>query len=165
MATPLAFTAEYPHAAAAVRAALRDERYWRDRISEVGGPDATVDAFGLDGDVLRVELTQRILPADLPGPVAAALPHGLVIRRSETYSGTGGSFRAVVDDAPAQVAGTVTLADREGGAAAAIAGSVEVAVPLYGRKIEAAVAANLRDLLAAESEFTSRWIAEHPEIF
>jgi hypothetical protein len=163
MATSLAYTAEYPHPAAAVRAALLDEQYWKDRTVEVGGPQASVDSFLVDGEVLRVELTQHIASSDLPNAITAALPHGLVIRRTETYAGDGGAFDAVVDGAPARISGAVTLTDAQTGATAVIEGTVEVSVPLYGKKIETTVAANLIDLLAAEAEFTNRWIAASAE--
>jgi len=40
-------------------------------------------------------------------------------------------------------------------------GSVEVTIPLFGKKIEKAVAERLQELLTNEAEFTGAWIANH----
>ncbi|RDI66369.1 DUF2505 domain-containing protein [Nocardia pseudobrasiliensis] len=161
MATPLAYTAHYSHPAAAVRAAIADEQYWKDRIAEVGGPGARIDSFESSGDQLRVQVTQAIAEAELPGQLTAVRPGDLIIPRTETYSGDSGIFEAHVEGAPAKVRGTVTLTGDDNSSTIAVDGSVEVSVPLFGKKIEAVVAEKLTELLAAEAEFTNGWIASH----
>jgi hypothetical protein len=161
MATPVAFTADYTHPAAAVRAAIADEQYWKDRIAEVGGPGARLESFELSGEQLTVRMVQAIPASELPGAITSVRPGDMIIPRTETYTGDAGTgvFSAYVEGAPAEVHGTVTLTGDDSGARAVVDGSVQVAVPLFGKKIEAAVAGKLLELLAAEAQFTDTWIA------
>lgn len=158
MATPLAYTATYSHPADALRAALADERYWKDRVEEVGGVLVEFDAAE---DRLHVRMVQTIAAAELPGAVTAVRPEGLVVTRTETYTQEGGSFDADVEGVPARVSGTVRLTEQDAAAVAVVDGAAEVGIPLFGKKIEAAVVARLLDMLAAEAEFTDTWITNH----
>ncbi|KZM70856.1 DUF2505 domain-containing protein [Nocardia terpenica] len=160
MATPLAYTATYSHPADAVRAALADEQYWKDRIAEVGGPGARLESFDATDDGLRVAMVQAIPEEELPTALTSVRPGDLIIPRTETYSGTSGIFEAHVEGAPAQVRGTVTLTGDDSGCTVVVDGSVEVAVPLFGKKIEKVVAEKLTELLTSEAEFTGSWIAD-----
>ncbi|BCK58841.1 DUF2505 domain-containing protein [Nocardia wallacei] len=161
MATPLAYTAQYAHPADAIRAAFADEQYWKDRIEEVGGPNARLDSFqaSVDQEQLHVEMVQSIPASELPSAITSVRPGDLIIPRTESYSGYAGTFTAQVQDAPAQVRGTVTLSAVGEVSQAVIQGSVEVGIPLFGKKIEAVVAEKLLELLAAETDFTNTWIA------
>ncbi|WP_036540633.1 DUF2505 domain-containing protein, partial [Nocardia cyriacigeorgica] len=80
--------------------------------------------------------------------------------RTENWTGTAATFEARVEGAPAEVRGTITLSDIDAGSTAVIEGSIEVKVPLFGGKIEAAIAERLTELLAEETEFTNAWISE-----
>ncbi|MFC9896741.1 DUF2505 domain-containing protein [Nocardia sp. NPDC127579] len=159
MATPLAFTARYTHPAAAVRAALADEQYWKDRIAEVGGDNARLDSFSADGDRVRVEMVQAISAELLPPAITAVRPGDLIIPRTETWTGDSATFEATVEGAPAQVRGTVTLADAGTESSATVQGQIEVKIPLFGGKIEKAIQEHLTELLQSEEEFTNTWIA------
>ncbi|BDT89454.1 DUF2505 domain-containing protein [Nocardia cyriacigeorgica] len=160
MATPLAYTARYTHPAAAVRAAVADEQYWKDRIAAVGGPNARLESVSVEGDQVRVEMVQAIAAELLPSAITAVRPGDLVIPRTENWTGTAATFEARVEGAPAEVRGTITLSDIDAGSTAVIEGSIEVKVPLFGGKIEAAIAERLTELLAEETEFTNAWISE-----
>ncbi|TLF57309.1 DUF2505 domain-containing protein [Nocardia cyriacigeorgica] len=160
MATPLAYTARYTHPAAAVRAAVADEQYWKDRIAAVGGPNARLESVSVEGDQVRVEMVQAIAADLLPSAITAVRPGDLVIPRTENWTGTAATFEARVEGAPAEVRGTITLSDIDAGSTAVIEGSIEVKVPLFGGKIEAAIAERLTELLAEETEFTNAWISE-----
>lgn len=161
MATPLAFTADYRFSTADVRAAFADEQYWKDRLAEVGGPGARLESFDYDGRQLRVAMVQSIPEAELPSALTSVRPGDLIIPRTETYSETEetGVFEAHVEGAPAEVRGTVTLTGDDTQVRVVVEGNVAVSVPLFGKKIEAVVAEKLLELLAAEAEFTSTWIA------
>jgi len=162
MATPLAFTANYAYSTAVVRAALADERYWKDRIAEVGGPGARLESFEKTGeDQLRVSTVHTIPAEELPAGITSMRPGGLIIPRTETYNGLSGIFEAYVQDAPATARGTVTLTGDETHSQVVMDGSVEVTIPLFGKKIEKAVAERLQELLTNEAEFTGTWIANH----
>lgn len=162
MATALAYTARYSHPVTAVREAFCTEQYWKDRIAAVGGPDAQFVSLSAEGEQVRVEVVQSI-PADLlPPAITAVRPGDLIIPRTEVWTGTTGSFEARVEGAPAEVRGSITVTDEPTGAVAEISGTIEVKVPLFGRKIEEAIGERLTQLLAEETEFTNTWIAGQP---
>ncbi|MEV0356653.1 DUF2505 domain-containing protein [Nocardia sp. NPDC050697] len=161
MATPLAYTARYSHPAAAVRAAIADEQYWKDRVAEVGGPNARLDRVTIEGDRVHAELVQAIAAELLPAAITAVRPGDLIIPRIEEWTGDTGTFTAKVEGAPAEVRGSIALAAEGSGSVATITGTIEVKVPLFGGKIEAAIAERLTELLGNEAEFTDTWITQH----
>ncbi|WP_280407737.1 DUF2505 domain-containing protein [Nocardia brasiliensis] len=161
MATPLAYTARYSHPAAAVRAAFANDQYWKDRVAEVGGPNARLDSVTVDGDQIRIHLVQAIAAELLPAAITAVRPGDLIIPRVETWTGDNATFQATVEGAPAEVRGTITLADDGTGSTAAANGTIEVKIPLFGGKIENAIAEHLTEVLKNEEEFTNTWLASH----
>ncbi|WP_280443587.1 DUF2505 domain-containing protein [Nocardia brasiliensis] len=161
MATPLAYTARYSHPAAAVRAAFANDQYWKDRVAEVGGPNARLDSVTVDGDQIRIHLVQAIAAELLPAAITAVRPGDLIIPRVETWTGDNATFQATVEGAPAEVRGTITLVDEGAGSTAAANGTIEVKIPLFGGKIENAIAEHLTEVLKNEEEFTNTWLASH----
>ncbi|MBF6545938.1 DUF2505 domain-containing protein [Nocardia brasiliensis] len=161
MATPLAYTARYSHPAAAVRAAFANDQYWKDRVAEVGGPNARLDSVTVDGDQIRIHLVQAIAAELLPAAITAVRPGDLIIPRVETWTGDNATFQATVEGAPAEVRGTITLTDDGAGSTAAANGIIEVKIPLFGGKIENAIAEHLTEVLKNEEEFTNTWLASH----
>ena len=159
MATPLAYTARYSYSVAAVRAAFANDQYWKDRLAEVGGPNARLDSVTVEGDRVRVEMVQAIAAELLPSAITAVRPGDLVIPRVEIWNGDSATFEARVDGAPAELRGTITLAADGAGSTATTAGTVEVKVPLFGGKIETAIVEHLIQLLTNEEEFTNTWLA------
>ncbi|MFR9753809.1 DUF2505 domain-containing protein [Nocardia sp. 004] len=158
MATPLAYTARYSHSPAAVRAALADDQYWKDRLAQVGGLDARLESLTISGEQVRAEMVQSIAAELLPAAITAVRPGDLIIPRVEQWTGDTGTFEARVDGAPAEVRGTLTLT---GGDSATVTaeGTIEVKIPLFGGKIEKAIAEHLTALLKNEAEFTAGWLA------
>ena len=161
MATPLAYTARYSYPVAAVRAAFADEQYWKDRIAEVGGEKARLDSVTVDGDRVEIEMVQVIAAELLPAAITAVRPGDLVIPRTEIWTGDSATFTARVDGAPAEVRGTITVTGDGSGSVAQTKGRIEVKIPLFGGKIEAAIAERLTELLTNEEEFTNNWLAKH----
>ncbi|WP_433682421.1 DUF2505 domain-containing protein [Nocardia sp. CA-119907] len=161
MATPLAYSARYSYPVATVRAAFADERYWKDRIAEVGGDNARLDSVTVSGDQVKVEMVQSISAELLPPAITAVRPGDLIIPRTEHWTGDSATFTARVEGAPAEVRGTIALSADGSGSVAQSEGTIEVKVPLFGGKIEAAIAERLTELLASEAEFTNNWLAEH----
>ncbi|WP_327142477.1 DUF2505 domain-containing protein [Nocardia sp. NBC_01327] len=161
MATPLAFTGHSTHSTAAVRAAFSNEQYWKDRIEAVGGPNARIESLSISGDQVRVEMIQAIPASELPAQVTAVRPGDLVIPRTETWNGSGGTVEARVDGVPASVNGTLTVSDSGTGSDYVVDAVIEVKIPLFGRKIEAAIQEHLTELLAREAEFTDNWLSSH----
>ncbi|MGO4615149.1 DUF2505 domain-containing protein [Nocardia sp. 2YAB30] len=161
MATPLAYTARYSHSLAAVRAAIANDQYWKDRVAEVGGPNARLESVTVSGDQVRAELVQAIAAELLPAAITAVRPGDLIIPRIEHWTGDSATFEARVEGAPAEVRGTITLAADGSGATATTKGTIEVKIPLFGGKIENAIAEHLTELLKNEEEFTDNWLASH----
>ncbi|MEU7630560.1 DUF2505 domain-containing protein [Nocardia sp. NPDC049220] len=161
MATPLAYTARYTHSLAAVRAALANDQFWKDRIAEVGGPNARLESITVSGDQVDVDMVQAIAAELLPAAITAVRPGDLIIPRVERWTGDSATFEARVDGAPAEVHGTITLAADGSGATATTSGTIEVKIPLFGGKIESAIAEHLTELLKNEEEFTNKWLAAH----
>ncbi|MBF6218722.1 DUF2505 domain-containing protein [Nocardia abscessus] len=161
MATPLAYTARYSHPPAAVRAAFADEQFWKDRIAEVGGPGARLESVTVSGEQVRVEMVQAIAAEKLPPAITAVRPGDLTIPRVEDWTGDHATFEARVDGAPAEVRGTITLTADGSGTVATTDGTIEVKIPLFGSKIEKAIAEHLTELLKNEAEFTVNWLASH----
>ncbi|MEV5836395.1 DUF2505 domain-containing protein [Nocardia sp. NPDC052112] len=161
MATPLAYTARYSYPVAAVRAAFADEQYWKDRVAEVGGDKARLDSVTVDGDRVEVEMVQVIAAELLPAAITAVRPGDLIIPRTEIWTGDSATFTARVEGAPAEVRGTIELAADGSGSVARTNGTIEVKIPLFGGKIEAAIAERLTELLANEEEFTNNWLTRH----
>ncbi|WP_405160399.1 DUF2505 domain-containing protein [Nocardia sp. NBC_01499] len=161
MATPLAYTARYSHPAAAVRAAFANDQYWKDRVAEVGGPNARLDSVSVTGDQIRVQLVQAIAAELLPAAITAVRPGDLIIPRVENWTGDSATFQATVEGAPAEVRGTITLTDEGAGSTGAANGTIEVKIPLFGGKIESAIAEHLTEVLKNEEEFTNTWLDTH----
>ncbi|MFI7001514.1 DUF2505 domain-containing protein [Nocardia sp. NPDC050175] len=161
MATPLAYTARYSHPAAAVRAAFANDQYWKDRVAEVGGPNARLDSVSVNGNQIRVQLVQAIAAELLPAAITAVRPGDLIIPRVENWDGDAATFQATVEGAPAEVRGTITLREDGAGSTAAANGTIEVKIPLFGGKIESAIAEHLTEVLKNEEEFTNTWLDTH----
>ncbi|MFJ4653048.1 DUF2505 domain-containing protein [Nocardia sp. NPDC088792] len=161
MATPLAFTAHSTHSMAAVRAAFASEQYWKDRMEAVGGPNARIESLAIDGDAVRVEMVQTIPAEELPAQITAIKPNGLIIPRTEIWHGSGGTVEAYVDGAPATINGTLTVTDDGSGSTFVVDAAIEVKIPLFGKKIEAAVQQHLTELLEREAVFTDEWLGSH----
>uniref|UniRef100_UPI0007A45F1F DUF2505 domain-containing protein n=1 Tax=Nocardia pseudovaccinii TaxID=189540 RepID=UPI0007A45F1F len=130
-------------------------------IAEVGGDNARLDSVTVDGDQVKVEMVQVIAAELLPAAITAVRPGDLIIPRTESWTGDSATFTARVEGAPAEVHGTIELTADGSGSVAETKGTIEVKIPLFGGKIEAAIAERLTELLANEEEFTNNWLAEH----
>ncbi|MEU1428933.1 DUF2505 domain-containing protein [Nocardia sp. NPDC005746] len=161
MATPLAFTGHSTHPMAAVRAAFANEQYWKDRIEAVGGPNARIESLAINGDQVRVDMVQTIPAAELPAQITAIKPDGLTIPRTEIWHGSGGTVEAYVDGAPATITGSLTVTEDGTGSTFVVDATIEVKIPLFGKKIEAAIQQHLTELLEREAEFTDNWLSSH----
>lgn len=161
MATPLAFTGQSTHPMAAVRTAFANEQYWKDRIEAVGGPNARIDSLAINGDQVRVDMVQTIPASELPAQITAIKPDGLTIPRTEIWHGNGGTVEARVDGAPATITGSLTVTEVGSGSTFVVDATIEVKIPLFGKKIEAAIQQHLTELLEREAEFTDNWLSSH----
>lgn len=146
-----------------VHSALTSEQYWRDRIAEVGGDEATLDEITVGDGTIAVRMTQAIPAEHLPGVVTKIRPGDLIIKRSETWAGLNddqatGTFAAEVEGAPAKISGTQKLSGQDSGAIVEVSAEVAVKIPLFGGKIESVVADEILRLIETEQEFTQSWL-------
>ena len=158
---------EYPGTVAQVHEAFCDRDYWQARLAESGADDAVLDVFqvGHDGGVHVV--TTQVLRADrLPSIVHQFHRGDLHIRRAETWTGLADDFAEAtiagsIHNAPVALNGEALLTPLERRAKLVFGATVEVRIPLVGRKMENFIGNQLMTLLNAEQDFTTRWIAQH----
>ncbi len=166
MPRPITHSAPVPAPVDKVHAALVSEQYWKDRVDEIGGPDAKlVSATALNGTI-SVVMSQSIPEEELPAAVTAFKKGPLVIERTESWGPLGGNraqgkFGATVEGAPAVISGTTLLEGDETSATMSLSGTTEVKVPIFGGKIEAMISEQVLSLIDAEHDFTGNWIAEN----
>ena len=144
--------------------ALREEAFWHDRISVVGTPKDTLDAFELTDDSITVTTTQHIPDEDIPDLARKVIPGQLVVVRTNVISGFDGE--RFLGNASADAAGGIgrieggsEAVSSDGVAVENVKGSVKVSVPLVGGKLEKLVVDHLQRLLVAEYEQLNRWTA------
>ena len=158
---------EYPGTVAQVHEAFRDRDYWQARLAQSSADDAVLDVFriGHDGGVDVV--TTQVLRADrLPAVVHQFHRGDLHIRRAETWTGLTDDFAEAtitssIRNAPVVLNGEALLTPLDRRAKLAFTATVEVRIPLVGRKMENFIGKQLMNLLNTEQEFTTRWIAQH----
>lgn len=163
MARRIEFRTAYGHPAERVMAALTDETFVRERLTQIGGRASELMSFTVDGGAMTAVMRQGIDAEHLPGVVRRVAPNGVTIERTETWH--AGTLRGTVD---AEVRGftgrlnaTASLGDTPAGSELVIDGEVKVGVPLVGGRIEAVVAEELERLFQAEGKFTNRWLESH----
>lgn len=158
---------EYQGTVTEVHAAFCDRAYWEARLADSGADEAILDVFhvGRDGGVDVV--TTQVLRADrLPGIIHQFHRGDLHIRRAETWTGVAGdaaeaTVASSIENAPVALTGEARLTPRDEYAKLAFRATVEVRIPLVGRKMENFIGTQLMNLLNDEQKFTTSWIAAH----
>jgi hypothetical protein len=90
----------------------------------------------------------------------------LVVSREEIWRPAGtnafhGTVRATIPGVPGEITGETKLADDgAGGSEWLTVAQIRVGIPLVGAKAEVMIAEQLRRLLASETDFTSKWLAD-----
>lgn len=149
-----------------VHAALVSEKYWTDRIAEIGGPGATLKNVEVGDGTISVVMTQSIPEDELPAAVTAFKKGDLIIERTESWGAlsgqhASGTFGATVDGAPARIAGTTALDGNGDTSTMSLAGTTEVKIPIFGGKIESMISEQVLALIDNEHDFTGEWIAKN----
>lgn len=147
--------------------AFRAEQYWLDRLAESGSDEARLETLrtGTDGGVAVA--TIQVLRADrLPAVVSQFHRGDLEIRRDESWTGLiDGKATATVAgsiaDAPVALTGAAELAPSDSSSRLSLRATIDVDIPLVGRKLENFIGNQLLTLLIAEQRFTTAWIAEN----
>lgn len=158
---------DYATSAQRVHRALGDRQYWLARLAESGADEAHLERMELSSDGSIDVVTSQMLRSDrLPAVVSQFHRGDLVIRREEAWTPLHDTHaRATVTGsiagAPVTLAGEAVLMPRNELCRLDFRGTVEVRVPLVGRKLESFIGTQLIELLAAEQRFTTRWINDN----
>lgn len=137
---------------------LTDQDYLRDRLRAVGGPQAELVSREQDDRGITVVLRQAVPEDALPSFISSLRPGGLMIRRTEIWTSSGGSVHAVVDGAPGTISGAMRLEPESAGCVLDAQLTVEVPIPLIGHKVEKIITDNIGKLMDAEYRFTLEWL-------
>lgn len=109
------------------------------------------------GDGLRIQI-DRTMPAELPDFVKKLTGDTIEVRQVETWGpraadgSRDGTVRVTIKGQPAQMNGTMRIADQGQGAGLTLEGEVKVAIPLLGKRIEPEVAKAILAALDVEAE-------------
>ena len=166
MASRFAHSARIDAPLETMYSAYGNEEFWRERLSAVGTDRDTLDDFAVSGDVIRVTVTQHIPDHDIPDAARKFLPGQLSIVRTSTYSGFDGerftgSARAEAAGGLGVISGEGEALGRDGAATESVSGTVKVAIPLVGGRLEKMVIEYLDQLFEAEYRHLNRWTAAH----
>jgi hypothetical protein len=162
MASRLALRHRYPASRERVRQVLTDRQYLRDKLRAVGGPRAELVSWKQDERGITVVLHQAVPDDALPSFLRSVLPGDLRIRRTETWTGSGGSVHAVVEGAPGTVTGAMRLEPDPAGCVLGAQLTAEVGLPLIGGKVEKVITDSVGRLMEAEYRFTLEWLRNAP---
>jgi hypothetical protein len=157
------FTAVLDHPARDVHAALIDERYWRDRIA--GSPTAAVRIEYPDGPgTLRVVVTERTEPAELPAFVRGVVRGPMVLERTDNWGtfDAGGATGLIVGGAtgiPVDFRGTSQVRPTADGSVLAMRGEVTVKIPIVGGQIEGLAVKMIGRIVEKDRDALAAWLA------
>jgi Protein of unknown function (DUF2505) len=148
----------YPESPESMREVLTDGNYLRDKLRTVGGPQDELISREVDQHGATIVLNYTVSADVLPSFLRSTFPDGLTIRRRESWTGSDGNLRAVVDRVPAKVTGTMQLEPVPTGCVLGAQLIADVALPLFSGKAEKIIADNVGKLLEAEYRFTLGWL-------
>jgi len=158
---------DYATSVEQVHRALSDRQYWLARLAGSGADDAILERMDVDSDGNIDVVTTQVLRSDrLPGVVSQFHRGDLEIRREETWtpvhqSQSRAAVAGSIAGAPVSLTGEALLSPVETFSRLDLRATVEVRIPLVGRKLEKFIGNQLIELLIAEQRFTTRWIAEN----
>jgi hypothetical protein len=159
-------TSTYP--VEAVYAALVDPEFLRARLAQLGGASAEIVEHKADATSASFLLRHQLDTAGMPAMVRTLLAGGLTVERAEAWTKQAdGSYRGTISvgvkgaPVPAAATGQQALTASGTGSELRIGADVTVSMPLFGGQIETFVSDQVRNLLDLESQFTTRWLAQH----
>lgn len=162
MPTRFEHRATFASPAGTVYSALVDRAFLEERLRVLGGKSAALVEHSVSGTEVTVRFRQGVDANRLPGAVKAILKGDLIVEREERWSGQSSTGRATISGVPGEIRSRTVLSDRDGGCELVTTAEVRVSIPLVGGKLEGVIAEQVGKLLAAESEFTGKWLAENP---
>ncbi|MBC2591055.1 DUF2505 domain-containing protein [Rhodococcus sp. DMU1] len=164
MPKSFAFTTELDHHVRDVHAALIDERYWLDRVADRASATAVVEEPHGPG-TLRVTVTDRSEPSELPSIVRGMLRGPLVIERTDEWGplmgeAAEGRMSGGATGLPVALEGRSRLRVSEtGGTFIDVQGQVVVRVPLLGGRIESMVHGMVLQIVENDRIAIAAWLS------
>jgi hypothetical protein len=143
-----------------VYSTLVDKEFLTARLTDIGGKGAALLAHETSDDGVHIRLRQGVDARHLPGPVKSILSGDLVVEREERWRGHEATGRATINGVPAEIRSRSRVSASGSGTELVTSAEVKVSIPLIGGKIEKVVAEQVTKLLAAESEYAAKWLAE-----
>jgi Protein of unknown function (DUF2505) len=166
MSRPIRYRRSFGRPAADVYAATVVEAHLLARLAALsGGREAKLLSYEKSATGARFRILQGLDPADLPAVARMVLPGEVSIERSEVWrvespDRYSAEVHVRLPGVPGTINGSSTLAGTGPDRCEWIVdGEVTVQLPLIGGKIEEIVAAQVVELLAAETAYTDSWLA------
>ncbi|MGH3885429.1 MAG: DUF2505 domain-containing protein [Pseudonocardiaceae bacterium] len=160
MASRVELQHRYPESPERIREVLTDPDYLRDKMQAVGGLRAELVSHERDEHGVTIVLHHAVASDMLPSFLRSMRPDGLTIRRTETWTGSGGSAHAVVDGVPGTITVVMNLEPDPTGSVLGAQLTAEVPLPLFGGKVEKMITDNVAKLMDAEYQFTLDWLRD-----
>ncbi|HLS01224.1 MAG TPA: DUF2505 domain-containing protein [Beutenbergiaceae bacterium] len=155
-------TVEYPGSASQVAELFKDTEFLAFRFAGSHSSDGAHHVSGTAQGGFRVEVTRNLPQAVLPSNVQGFLPTGLTLNVVESWDGPTkdgsrlGSFSIAVVGMPATARGTARLqATSEQACSLIYEGQVDVSIPLFGSRVEQAVAQAFTDIVHRERDLAA----------
>jgi Protein of unknown function (DUF2505) len=161
MSTRFEHRATFSSPAGIVYSTLVDRGFLEERLRVLGGKNAALVNYSGTGDKVSFRLRQGVDANRLPGAVKAILKGDLVVEREEHWADRSSTAKATISGVPGEITSRTVLNERDGGCELVTTAEVRVSIPLVGGKLEGVIAEQVGKLLAAESEFTGKWLAEN----
>ncbi|HEX4225720.1 MAG TPA: DUF2505 domain-containing protein [Pseudonocardiaceae bacterium] len=144
-----------------------DAEYLNQRLAAIGGKNAALFDYQQSPDATSYRLRHGVAAQDLPAALRPLLGGDLKIDRVESWHAESngafaGTVRVTIPGMPGDLTGSMKLTDVQGGGSEVlVTGAVSIPIPLFGGKVEEAVADQLGKLLDAEQKFTENWLRDH----
>jgi hypothetical protein len=157
----------YDAPVAAVLAMLRDPETTIEKYESMNHRDVKVLECKHSRGALRIR-SSRVVDVALPGFAKKVLKPTNTMLQTDEWHERGkdsweGTFDVEVQGAPIHISGTMTLMPEGGKAVHDVSITVDVKVPIVGRRIADWAGKNdVRRSLDGEFAFNSSWLAQHP---
>lgn len=158
MANRVELEYRYPEPPERIREVLINADYLRDKLRVVGGPGAELVLREQDERGVVIVLHHAVPGDALPSFLRSVRPEGLIIRRTETWTGASGSVHAVIDGMPGTITVIMRLEPESTGCVVGAQLTAEVPLPLFGGKVEKMIIDKVAKLMVAEYQFTLDWL-------
>ncbi|SOJ53207.1 hypothetical protein MSIMFB_00707 [Mycobacterium simulans] len=166
-------SANYEGSVEEVHRAFYETDYWTARLAETPVDVASIESLRIGGEsgndgTIEVVTVQTLHSHNLPGLVTQLHRGDLSVRREESWTPISdgiatASIAGSIVGAPVNLWGTAVLSPsaETGGSRMSAQITIQVRIPLIGGKLERLIGTQLRELVALEQRFTTKWIANN----